>query len=346
MKSPLISVIIVTYNSADYLSACLNSLFKAKYNNLEIIIVDNNSNDNTIKLIKSFNKKIIPIFSDKNLGYAEGNNLGIKSAKGEFVFLLNPDTLIDSNIFTFLLEPFLNDLKIVVSQPAVYLMKDNKRLNLTGKVTHFMGFDWVRDYGEYKAPKSGEIMSFSGCGIMIKKDILKETKAYDPNYFMYYEDSDLSWRLRLFGYKLIFIPKAIMYHDYKYIPLENYQPLKRKLFFNERNRIITIFKNYSTRTLFLLLPAIVLIEFCILIFSIFDGWFNEKLKGYLSIINKWQIIAQNREFVQKHRLLSDKQVTYDFMGTLDAKIYDNWGVKFFINPFLSCYWNIIKSLIR
>ncbi|MFA5932973.1 MAG: glycosyltransferase family 2 protein [Microgenomates group bacterium] len=346
MKLPLISVIIVTFNSTDYLAKCLSSLMKAKYPNLEIIVVDNNSTDNTIKFIKSLKQNIIPIFSDKNLGYAGGNNLGINQAKGEFVFLLNPDTLVDKNIFSFLIEPFLSDSKVAVSQPAIYLMKDSDRLNLTGKVTHYLGFDWVRDYGKKNSPEMGEIMSFSGCGVMIRKSILERTKAFDSNYFMYYEDSDLSWRLRLFGYKLIFVPYAVMFHDYKYIPVESYQPLKNKLFYNERNRLITVYKNYSMATLLLIFPAVLIIEICMLFFSLIGGWFEEKIKGYASIVKLSSSLHQNRVFVQKNRILSDKQVTAIFASTLNSKIYDNLGVKYIINPFLFCYWRIIKNLIN
>lgn len=344
MKLPLISVIIVTYNSESYLPACLKSIFVAEYSNLEIIIVDNCSKDKTVRIIKSLKKKVVPLFMDKNLGYAESNNLGVKKARGEFIFLLNPDTTVDKNIFSYLLKAFENP-KIAVSQPAIFLMKERQKLNLTGKMTNFMGFDWVRDYGSRKVPQSGEIISFSGCGVMIRKEIFNKTKGFDPNFFMYYEDTDLSWRLRLFGYKLIFVPKAIMYHDYKYIPVESYLPLKNKLFLNERNRIMTIYKNYSTWTIILLLPAFLILEFCMLIFSISGGWFNEKLKGYRSIIKLRDNLNKDRLFVQRNRILFDRQITDDFKSTLGFEMYNNLGVRLFINPFLSFYWNIVKHLI-
>lgn len=345
MKDPQISVIIVTYNSAKYLPVCLNSLFDTKYSNLEIIVVDNNSSDDTIPIINSFKEKIVLIRSNKNLGFAEGNNLGIKSAKGEFVFLINPDTSVDKNIFTNLLKAFDCDLKVAVAQPAVYLMKDPKKLNLTGKVTNFLGFDWVRDYQKQTVPERGEIISFSGCGVMIKKSILQKTNAFDPKYFMYYEDSDLSWRIRLFGFKIMFVPDAIMYHDYKYVPIESYLSLKKKLFLNERNRIMTIYKNYSARTIFLLLPAIFLLELCMIIFSILSGWFLEKIKGYLSVIKLRNSLDQDRKFIQQKRLVSDTQISSNFVSTLNIEIYDSWGVRLFINPFLFCYWKLVKYLI-
>lgn len=344
MKLPLISIIIVTYNSEEYLPTCLESLFKAEYSNLEVIIVDNYSKDKTIKIIKSFKKRIIPLFMDKNLGYAESNNLGVKKARGEYIFLLNPDTAVDKKIFQYLLKAFENP-KVAASQPAIYLMKEPQKLNLTGKVTNFMGFDWVRDYGKRKVPKSDEIVSFSGCGVMVKKEIFNIVKGFDSKYFMYYEDTDLSWRLRLFGYKLIFIPKAIMYHDYKYIPVENYLSLKNKLFFNERNRIMTIYKNYSTLAIFLLLPAFLILEFCMIIFSFTGGWFNEKLKGYTSIIKLIGSLNEDRIFVQRNRVLFDRQITDDFKDTLEFEMYNNLGVRLFINPFMRVYWNIVKHLI-
>lgn len=345
MNNPLISVIIVTYNSDEYLRDCLESLFRVTYKNLEIHIIDNNSKDKTRGIINSFRKRISHIFLDANVGYAGANNIGIKNANGEFVFLLNPDTKVDIHIFDNLLKAFRNNANMVVGQPVVYLMKDPKRLNCTGKVTHFMGFDWVRDYKKITYPREGEIMSFSGCGVMIKKSVFTVTKAFDPNYTMYYEDSDLSWRLRLFGYKLMFVPSAIMYHDYKYIPVERYQTLKSKLFYNERNRIMTFYKNYSMRTIVLLLPSALFLEFCMVVYALSGGWFIEKIKGYISIIALRHSLQKNRVFVQKNRIVSDREITRNFMSTLNMEIYNNGAVKLFINPMLSCYWGLVKRFI-
>lgn len=345
VNNPLISVIIVAYNSDEYLRDCLKSLFRARYKHLEILVVDNNSKDKTRDIINSFRKRISHIFLDNNVGYAGANNIGIKHANGEFIFLLNPDTKVDINIFNNLLKAFRNNADMVVGQPIVYLMKDSKRVNLTGKVTHFLGFDWVRGYKKTMYPCEGEIMSFSGCGVMIKKFVFNKTKAFDQNYFMYYEDSDLSWRLRLFGYKLMFVPSAIMYHDYKYIPVEQYQSLKSKLFYNERNRIMTLYKNYSMRTIVLLLPAALFLEFCMILYALFGGWCIEKIKGYVSIIALRHSLQKNRVFVQKNRVASDREIVRDFMSTLNTKIYNNGAVKILVNPFLFCYWSLAKNFI-
>lgn len=345
MNSPLVSIIIVTYNSSDIIKKCLDSVLKTTYQNKEIIIVDNNSSDDIDKILGEYKEKVKVLFEKQNLGYSGGNNLGIKNSKGEYVFLLNPDTEVTEGFLQPLVERMESDDKVAACQPLVYLLNNKNIINLTGKETNFLGFDWIRDYLKKDTPSGDEITSFSGCGAMLRKSVLLKTKVFDSNYFMYYEDSDLSWRLRLFGFKLIFVPNAVMYHDYKYIPVENYQTLKSKLFFNERNRLMTIYKNYNTKTIILLLPAIILLEFCMLIFSIFGGWFNEKLRGYVSIIKLRNELCQNRVFIQKNRLLSDKQVTSDFKGTLSAEIYDNWGVRLFVNPFLFCYWNVVKNLI-
>jgi hypothetical protein len=136
-----------------------------------------------------------------------------------------------------------------------------------------------------------------------------------------------------------------MFHDYKYIPIESYQPLKNKLFFNEKNRIITIYKNYSIKTILLLLPAFLILEFCMLIFSLFGGWLNEKIRGYISIIKLFKVLNDERGFIQQNRTLSDKQITHNFVSTLSVERYNNLGIRFFINPFLSVYWSIIKIFV-
>ncbi|MDO8610133.1 MAG: glycosyltransferase family 2 protein [bacterium] len=345
MNSPLVSIIIVTYNSSNIIKKCLDSVLNTSYKNKEIIVVDNNSPNGIDKILGKYKEKIKVLFEKQNLGYSGGNNLGIKNSKGKYVFLLNPDTEVTEGFLQPLVEKMESDDKVAACQPLVYLLNDKNKINLTGKETNFLGFDWIRDYLGKDISLGGEITSFSGCGVMLRKSVFLKTKAFDSNYFMYYEDSDLSWRLRLFGFKLIFVPEAVMYHDYKYLPIESYQTLKNKLFFNERNRLMTIYKNYNTKTIILLLPATVVLEFCMLIFSIFGGWFNEKLRGYVSIIKLLKVLNQNRTLIQKNRLLSDKQVINDFKSTLSVEIYDNWGVRLFINPFLYCYWKVAKHLI-
>lgn len=345
MNYPKVSIIIVTFNSATYLNSCLKSVLNSSYPEKEIIIIDNNSTDETRIIVKKFGDKIKKYNTGKNLGYAGGNNFGIEKSSGKYLFLLNPDTLVEKGFLEPLVSEIEKNKKIAACQPLIRLMNNKKKINLTGKVTHYLGFDWVDNYLKEIPPEKREIYSFSGCGILLRRDLLDKIGVFDETYFMYYEDTDLSWRIRLVGYKIVFVPESIIFHDYKYIPQENYQSLKNKIYYNERNRLLTLLKNYSFRTLLIILPILIFIELSIIIFSFFNGWFRKKFLGYCSIINLRNEIFKKRRFIQKIRLLSDKQIITNFTDKLSFGMFNRSEVKILINPFLSIYWKLVKNLI-
>lgn len=345
MKQPLVSIILVTYNPQKYIRNCIDSVLDINYESYEIIVVDNNSTDNTRQILEKYKTKIQTIYNDQNLGYAEANNLGAGKAKGKYLFILNPDTLVNKNFLKPLVNEMEDDNTVAACQPLVYLLNDKEKINLTGKETHFLGFDWIRDYLKKIPSRGGEIASFSGSGVLIRHSIFDKLRGFDPLYFMYYEDSDLSWRMRLFGYKIIFVPVSTIYHDYKYIPDENYQSLKGKLFYNERNRLINLIKNYKLSTLIILSPAILFLELCLLLYATYKGWLKEKISGYLSIIKNFGYIVGERKVIQKGRKVGDKQIILEFKSTLDFIYFRNIIVTLIINPLLSLYWFTVRRFL-
>jgi len=344
MRKPLVSIVIVTYNSSEYIKVCLESLLAITYKPHEIVVMDNSSTDNTKDILSKYEGKI-NIFSSKNVGFAEGVNKAVRKAEGKYVFLINPDTKVSQGFLQPLVAVMEANNKVAACQPLIYLMKKKKTINLTGKTTQYLGFDWIKDYKEKIVPERHEISSFSGSGVMIRKSIFSKCGGFDPIYFMYHEDTDLSWKFRLLGYKLLFIPESVIYHDYKYIPKESYHPLKNKLKYYERNRLTTIIKNYQTKTLMLLSPIIITIEFAMLAFSILQGWFLQKLQGYGHIIKNARKIRASRLFIQKKRVVSDKELVNSFKAGLYFKEFQIFPVKYIVNPLLSIYWTLIRIFI-
>lgn len=343
MKQPLVTIIIVTFNSAEYLEKCLNSIEKNKYLNFEIIVIDNGSSDETINILRQF-KKVKVFDAKENLGYAGANNLGMTKAEGNFVFFLNPDTLVDKNFLSAAMKPMIENENVAAVQPLVYLF-DKKTINLSGKVTHFLGYDWIRDYKAEKVAREGRIWSMSGSGVLVRRSTFEKVGGFDDFYFMYYEDTDLSWKFNLIGKKIVFTPRSILYHDYKYLPKEDYQPLVRKLFYIERNRLVTLLKNYSWRSLLIVLPALIITEFMILILALWQGWISTKLKTYFSILQNWSLIMEKRQKTQSLRTVNDKLISKHFQSALLFEKFKNPLVEFFVNPFLEFYWNFFKKLI-
>ncbi len=340
----LVSIIIVTYNSQEYLENCLQSVFKTDDSSFEVFVIDNGSTDRTLEIIKKF-PQVRLIKSKKNLGYAGGNNLGVKEAKGKQVAILNPDTQVSPGW----LKPLVRALKqpeVAVGQPKIMLAQEEKRINLIGKTTHYLGFDWLADYRkkDYQMSQQ-EIISFSGSAFLIKREVFQKIGGFDPDYFMYFEDSDLSWRLRLAGYRLLLVPESVVYHQYQYQPKEEYQQAQQKFYYLERNRLITLLKNYSWKTLFLLLPAIKLMEKGMIFYFLTRGWWWGKPKGYFWLLLNLPRILKKRQKVQKMRKWSDREMVKNFVGKIEFEEFDNFLLRNIANPVLGFYWRLVKGLI-
>lgn len=349
-SQPLVSIIIVTYNSAKYISSCLRSVLANAYWPFELIVVDNNSTDSTVKLVNKIKSEYpkVPVILHKskdNLGYAQGNNLGISLAKGKYFFVLNPDTVVDAHFLIDLVAAAEQNDRIAVVQPAVYLLKNSQQLNLTGKEANYLGFDWIQNYLSSTVPASSEIYSFSGSGFLMVKDLFERVGGFDPLYFMYYEDSDLAWRVKLAGYQIWFVNTSHLYHDYKFEPDESYQSMKQKLFYAERNRIITVLKNYSKKSLLILSPALLLLEVALVFFAILSGWGKQKIDGYRELyFYKNQILTQRR-ISQNIRKISDRDIYVHLVPTITFSKFNHPILKFGLNPILTLYYKLALFFI-
>lgn len=214
-----LSIISVSYNSEEFIEKFVKSVLKFKPKSSELIILDNGSSDNTVDLLKKFGGQIILIESSENLGFSKGNNRAAKEATGEYLFFLNPDTEVSSNIFDELLDFYeeSNDAGIVAPK---LVMADGKTQSSVKKVPTVWGaFEefvlGVRNaYSQYtpKAEEAVEVDVVYGAAILISKEIFDSLGGFDEKYFLYYEDVDLCDRVRNSGKKVYYYPKVFVKH--------------------------------------------------------------------------------------------------------------------------------------
>ena len=207
MKSPKVSVVIVNFNGKTLLEQCLESLFKVTYDNFEVIIVDNNSTDETVEFVTKKYPSIILIKLDSNKGFAEPNNIGAKIAKGEYLLFLNNDTIVTPNFISEMVNTNENDKKIAMCQSL--LLKSDDTVDSSG--------DFIDELGVCYNSKSltheiREISSARGASMLIQKKIFDELGGFDETFFATFEDVDLGWRSWILGYKSVLVPKSIVYH--------------------------------------------------------------------------------------------------------------------------------------
>lgn len=212
-----VSIIIVTYNSEKYIQECINSIKALSYNETETIVVDNNSADNTVKVIeKNFN--VVLIKTNINLGFSEGCNLGLKHSSGEFIALINPDAIVDKqwlmSLLKYATQNEYKDVGIFASK-IININRDKPVLDSTGD-----GFSTLlKGYkiGENGAPNLREKVSyvFGACAgaALYRRKMLEEIGFLDEDFFLIHEDTDLNFRAQLAGWKALYVPTAIVYHN-------------------------------------------------------------------------------------------------------------------------------------
>lgn len=199
---------------------------------LTTIVVDNASTDNSVILIKKAFPKIKLIQNQENLGFAEGNNVGIRYALNngaDYIVLLNNDAIISENLIDELLKAAEEKKEAGIFAPKIYFApgfefhKERYKKEQRGKVIWYAGgiIDWQNilashrgvnevDIGQYEAVQETDFAT--GCCLMVKREVLKKIGFLDKKYFLYYEDTDFCQRTKLAGYKVLFIPKAILWH--------------------------------------------------------------------------------------------------------------------------------------
>lgn len=313
MDEPLVSIVILNFNGFDDLEECFSSIEKINYKNREIIFVDNNSTDDSVRFIKTNYKYVKIIELEKNYGFAKGNNVGASYAKGDYIILLNNDTIVDKNWLTELVNTAKKSKKVGIVGSKIYYYDDRKTIDFAGSSND--------EYG-YTSQIGAKMMdnklinqkrkAFYACGasILFKKNLYERIGLFDPNYFIYYEDVDFCWRAWLSGFEVYYEPKSFIYHKIGRV----IKSFKKKRYLLERNRLRTILKNYEFKTLRIVLPRFFYRWGVYLRMKIRrEGkksyiWFNIYIKAILwNLININSLITE-RIKINCHRIKNDDYI--------------------------------------
>lgn len=213
----LVSVVIVNYNTEKLLDDCLNSIYKKTDNvDFEVIVVDNDSEKKSLDyLIKKY--PLVTFYhANQNLGFGKANNLGASLASGKYLFFLNPDTILISNAVAILANYMDSHPQVGVCGGNMY-GRDMAPVSSLYK-TDFLTYEYkiilnikrVPGFNYSKVPQ--EVLVIVGADLFICKDIFDNLKGFDPDFFMYFEEVELCYRTRKFGYKVVSVPEAEIIH--------------------------------------------------------------------------------------------------------------------------------------
>ncbi|MFL0249129.1 glycosyltransferase family 2 protein [Clostridium neuense] len=216
---PLVYIIIVNYNGYKDTIDCVNSLRKIKYDNYKIVIIDNDSTNDSVKKLKFYLEDCTILSMKSNLGFAGGNNFGINYAlknNAEFVLLLNNDTIVKDDFLNNMILTFIKETNAgIVGCKIMYHKEKNRIWYGGGKIDwfKFIGIHFgMKEFDNGQCDFEKEIDFMTGCCMLIKKDVFKKVGMLPEEYFMYFEDLDFCVRVKDFGYKILYNPKSVIYH--------------------------------------------------------------------------------------------------------------------------------------
>ncbi len=245
---PLVSIVIVSYNGLEVLRPCLESLRALTYPRADVVVVDNGSDDGTADFVTSSFPAVQFIRLAENTGFARGNNIGIKHATGEFVFILNNDAEVSSEVIDELIRFMEEHPDVGMVCPKVVKYDEPSQVDSLGLATYRDGMPRGLGRGESAALHRGaiEILFPSGCACLCRREVLEDVGLFDEDFYLLLEDADLGWRVRMAGWRCFCVPTAVVRHRYS-TTIGPYSMMKA--YYVERNRIWVAIKNFPLRHL-------------------------------------------------------------------------------------------------
>lgn len=232
----------MNWNAEQFLPNCLKSIYSQNYKNFEVILVDNASTDNSVAIVKKRFPTVRIIQNSKNLGYAKGNNIGMREATGNYILLLNTDTIVSEGAIGRMVKAFEidKDLGIV----GCRLVLPNGKLDHQGAAffnpyNHLLEILRIKKEQIVKRDGLLYVDWVKGAALMAKKDVLKKIGLLDPEYFTYFEDMDLCKRAKDAGYRV----GCVVDDEIQHIMMGSSKPKKESTIIFRRNRMLYWLKN-------------------------------------------------------------------------------------------------------
>ncbi len=297
-NKPKISIIFAMLNGENFLKRNLDSIkILSSLKEIELIIIDNNSNDNSLEIIDSYADQInIKILKQKkNLGYAKASNIGVQNASGEFIFITNVDVIYPIPTFFEKLLKIYSEYKrkneIAISPALVF---EGDGIHYFGAKIHLLGFTYTKRMYE-KLPENPIVkrtQRFSGGTLFMKKKLFLELGGYDNNFFIYNEDTDLSLKMLRKKLEMYTTNDPYLIHQHHQMVFSDL-----KYYLYERNKYLAFFKNVDNFKK--LIPFFILTEFLLIFHAIAIKKFKYRVVLYYELLKNRNNIKELRKKIRK-----------------------------------------------
>ena len=307
-SQPVVSVVIVAWNSSAHLRVCFQSLKKQAFTDFEVVVVDNGSTDNSIEYIKDFGLRFKIERLNKNEGFSTANNIGARLANGKWIVLLNADAFPEPDWLENLLAAAETHPEYSFYSSRQIQANKTELLDGAGDVYNVSGLAWRRYYN-FPSSKFGhqteEVFSACGAAALYLREDFSNVGGFDEDYFSYFEDVDLGFRLRLTGKKCLYVPEAVVHH------VGSASTGKRSdfsVYYGYRNMIWTFFKNMPSPLIWFFLPVHIVTLMFFVVYLSFRGQGKVILRAIRDALQGLPGVLEKRKAIQKSKRIGPAEL--------------------------------------
>ena len=334
-----VTAIIVSFGAQPWLERCIDAVLASTGVEVDVVIVDNGDTSGAVARL-AHRCRVGVLSPSRNLGFAAGCNAGVAAASGEIVALINPDVIVEPDAVA--------NLAAVAGEPIVGIATSSLRLadapglmNSAGNPVHYLGLAWAGGHGEPadNFDKRRAVASASGACCAVRRSLWSSLGGFEPAYFAYHEDVELSLRCWQRGLEVVYVPDAVARHHYEF----GRNKLKSELL--ERNRWLTLLTVFSSRTLWLLAPALAGMELAVLAGAAAQGWLPAKLAGYRWLLRHRALVRCRRAQLQAERSRPDRDLVLLLAARFEPTNVDAPRGLSALNAVLSAYWTAVRRFV-
>ena len=331
-SEPLVSVIVVNFNGLNWLHGCLSSLTRQSFRSFEIIFVDNGSTDESVSFVQKNFPKIKLVKSKLNLGFAGGNNLGLKYSVGKYLLLLNNDTKVERDFVEKFVKGFDEFPNAGIIQSKIVWMNDPQKIDTCGSYwtnssfMYYVGNNKNTSLSIYNSPF--QAFGVKGASCLIKRELIEKVGFLDSDFWNYYEETDFCHRAWIAGYECWYYPKPVCYHAIGGTSLTFDNDVIQ--FHNFKNKLSSFLTNFEMQNLLIILPTFLLLNLLLSITWLLQGKIRHSTALFKAL--EWNIRNFNRTLKKRRKV------------QLSRKIWDiDYLSKVKKNPRLSYYYYLFSD---